>query len=123
MSHDLLLSLAVVSFDHLGAGMVAPKSYSLRALISMDCACLCLSVLDPACNKACVVRWLCGAAMTLVAAAMAQPLQVGLVRKAVPMRPVGGGGGGSIVPPVLVAAPVASSGLAAGHLKTCFNLG
>jgi hypothetical protein len=119
-----------------GAGMVAPKSYSLRALISMDCACLCLSVLDPACIKACVVRWLCGAAMTLVVAAMAQPLQVGLVRKAVPMRPVGGGGGthdsgmqgdlapgGSIVPPVLVAAPVASSGSAAGHLKTCFNLG
>ncbi len=111
-----------------GAGMVAPKFYSLRALISMDCACLCLSVLDPACIKPCVVRWLCGAAMTLVAAAMAQPLQVGCVQKAVPMtlRLVGGGHlapGGPIVPPALVAAPVASSGAAAGHLKTCFNLG
>jgi hypothetical protein len=100
-----------------GAGMVAPKFYSLRALISMDCACLCQSVLDPACIKPCVVRWLCGAAMTLVAAAMAQPLQVGLVRKAVPMtlRLVGGGGG--------THDSVASSGSAAGHLKTCFNLG
>jgi hypothetical protein len=111
-----------------GAGMVAPKFYSLRALISMDCACLCLSVLDPACIKPCVIRWLCGAAMTLIAAAMTQPLPVGLVSKTETMtlHLVGNALqalGGTIVPPAIVAAPVASSGSAAGHLKTCFNLG
>jgi hypothetical protein len=84
------------------------------------------------------------ALLLALAVAMAQPLPVGLVVEAVPAgvcggdgQPAGGGGGthdsgmqgdlapgGCVVPPApmtLVAAPVASSDSAAGHLKTCFN--